>query len=231
MKYMTLALVGIGLAIGSSIVRGQAPGKAEAQAPAKAEPEMKTVEQKFAYAIGLSMGRNMKSQGVDLDPDLLAKGIKDALADKPGLTDKEIFEVQQAFQKLMMAKEAAAQGDPDKNLKAGQAFLAATKAKPGVDDSPQRRPVLGSAQVGAPPTARAPSRAIPIARQLPRHPGRRHRVRQLGLIERPKCCSWCRRRRRLERHHWDYDEPLNVTFLCGDCHDIADSMNSEAITA
>lgn len=54
---------------------------------------------------------------------------------------------------------------------------------------------------------------------------------QLGLIERPKCCSWCRRRRRLERHHWDYNEPLVVAFLCGDCHDIADSMNSEAITA
>src|SRR3954464_3057215 len=47
---------------------------------------------------------------------------------------------------------------------------------------------------------------------------------QLGLISRPKCCSWCRRRRRLERHHWDYDEPLNVTYLCGDCHGIADSM-------
>ncbi len=55
---------------------------------------------------------------------------------------------------------------------------------------------------------------------------------QLGLIERPKCCSWCRRRRRLERHHWDYEEPLIVTFLCGECHDIADSMNSQkAITA
>ncbi len=47
---------------------------------------------------------------------------------------------------------------------------------------------------------------------------------QLGLITRPKCCSWCRRRRRLERHHWDYDEPLNVTYLCVECHDIADSM-------
>ncbi len=54
---------------------------------------------------------------------------------------------------------------------------------------------------------------------------------QLGLIERPKCCSWCRRRRRLERHHWDYDEPLNVTFLCGECHDIADSMNTKAVSA
>ena len=47
---------------------------------------------------------------------------------------------------------------------------------------------------------------------------------QLGLIERPKCCAWCRRRQRLERHHWDYDEPLNVTFLCADCHAIADPM-------
>src|SRR3954469_507688 len=47
---------------------------------------------------------------------------------------------------------------------------------------------------------------------------------QLGLIARPKCCSWCRRHRRLQRHHWDYDEPLNVTFLCVDCHDIADTM-------
>ncbi len=47
---------------------------------------------------------------------------------------------------------------------------------------------------------------------------------QLGMIERPRCCSWCRRRRRLERHHWDYNEPLLVTFLCSDCHEIADSM-------
>ncbi len=47
---------------------------------------------------------------------------------------------------------------------------------------------------------------------------------QLGLITRPYCCSWCRRRARLQRHHWCYDEPLNVTYLCADCHEIADSM-------
>lgn len=48
---------------------------------------------------------------------------------------------------------------------------------------------------------------------------------QLGLIRRPRCCTWCRRHQRLERHHWDYQEPLNVTFLCGDCHDFADTRN------
>ncbi|HEX8198985.1 MAG TPA: hypothetical protein VF590_00755 [Isosphaeraceae bacterium] len=51
---------------------------------------------------------------------------------------------------------------------------------------------------------------------------------QLGLIERPGCCSWCRRRRRLERHHWNYHEPLNVTFLCAECHAIANPMVWEA---
>ncbi|MFO0911283.1 MAG: hypothetical protein U0794_23585 [Isosphaeraceae bacterium] len=47
---------------------------------------------------------------------------------------------------------------------------------------------------------------------------------QLGLIDRPRCCTWCRRHQRLERHHWSYDEPLNVTYLCVDCHAIANSM-------
>ena len=136
MKYVTLALMGIGLAIGSSIASGQAP--------AKGEPEMKTVEQKFAYAYGLNLGRGMKEQGVMLDPDLFAKGIKDGLADKAAFTDQQLIEIQQAFKQIMDAKEAAAakQVDavaaaraavpPDKNLKDGQAFLAANKDKPGV---------------------------------------------------------------------------------------------------
>ena len=51
---------------------------------------------------------------------------------------------------------------------------------------------------------------------------------QLGMITRPRCCVWCRRRLRLERHHWNYDEPLNVSFLCCDCHPIANSMVGEA---
>lgn len=51
---------------------------------------------------------------------------------------------------------------------------------------------------------------------------------RLGMIERPRCCSWCRRHGRLQRHHWAYDEPLNVTFLCADCHGVADGMVARA---
>lgn len=48
---------------------------------------------------------------------------------------------------------------------------------------------------------------------------------KLGLISRPRVCTWCHRHHlRLERHHWDYDAPLEVVFLCHDCHHVADSM-------
>jgi hypothetical protein len=53
----------------------------------------------------------------------------------------------------------------------------------------------------------------------------------LGLIERPRCCAWCRRRSRLQRHHWDYAEPLNVTFFCTECHILADVMTVRAQSA
>jgi hypothetical protein len=54
---------------------------------------------------------------------------------------------------------------------------------------------------------------------------------RLGLIARPRVCAWCRRHGRLERHHWDYSEPLNVTFLCFECHDLADAMVLRAASA
>jgi FKBP-type peptidyl-prolyl cis-trans isomerase FklB len=130
MKYATLALLGIGLAIGSSFAQGQAPKPKE-------QPELKTVEEKFAYAYGHDIGRTMKRQGVALNADILAKGIKDALADKPGFTEKELQELQVAFQKFMEEKLAANAGPiAEKNLKDGQAFLAANKSKPGVTTLP-----------------------------------------------------------------------------------------------
>jgi FKBP-type peptidyl-prolyl cis-trans isomerase FklB len=141
MKYATLALLGIGLAIGSTIAQGQAP------AP-KGEPELKTVQEKFAYAYGLQFGRGMKREGVMLNADLIAKGIKDGLSDKAAFTDQELQEIDLAFRKFLMEKQAekqaaeakkqASNAGPigQKNLKDGEAFLAANKSKPGVTTLP-----------------------------------------------------------------------------------------------
>jgi len=137
MKYATLALFGIGLAIGPVAARGQAPTKGEA--------ELKTLEQKASYTIGLNIGKSMKEQGVDLDPDIIARGLRDGLGGRSAMTDQQIMEAMQAFQQKMLAKQGAGPGgaataanpaEADKNQKEGQAFLAANKSKPGVQVLP-----------------------------------------------------------------------------------------------
>jgi FKBP-type peptidyl-prolyl cis-trans isomerase FklB len=118
---------------------------AKAQAPAsKARPAtaaksaaplaLKTQKDKFSYAIGMKMGTNFKKQSVPVDANIMARGIKDALAgSKTLLTDEEaqaaIMEVQKQMQAQQQgkAKEAG-----DANKKEGEAFLAGNKGKEGV---------------------------------------------------------------------------------------------------
>ena len=96
--------------------------------------ELKTLKQKVSYGIGLNIGRSIARDGLDIDADLLAQGIKDIMADKkPRLEDEEVRAALVEFQKQMNAK--ASEKDKlaaDKNKKAGEAFLAANKKKEGV---------------------------------------------------------------------------------------------------
>lgn len=95
---------------------------------------LKTEKDKVSYSIGLNIGNNFKSQSVDINPDILAKGIKDALSGgKPLMTEKEIQETLTAFQKEMSAKQAERmKAAAEKNKKEGEAFLAENKKKDGV---------------------------------------------------------------------------------------------------
>ncbi len=95
---------------------------------------LKTQKEKVSYSIGLDIGRNFKQQSIDINPDLLTKGIKDALSGAtPALTDDEMREVMTAFQTEMMAKMAEnSKKAGEKNKKDGEAFLAENKKKQGV---------------------------------------------------------------------------------------------------
>src|SRR5262249_54070688 len=83
---------------------------------------------------------SMKADSLDIDVDLLAKGIKDSLAGKSDLTEEQVQETMKAFQQQMQAKMAAqqqaaadaAKGQGEKNKAEGAAFLAANKQKPDV---------------------------------------------------------------------------------------------------
>jgi FKBP-type peptidyl-prolyl cis-trans isomerase FklB len=95
---------------------------------------IKTQKDKVSYSIGLDFGKNMKRQSVQLNLDVLLRGIRDGIAEaKPALTDGEMQECMTTFQKEMMAKmteKAKVMGE--KNKKEGDAFLAENKKKPGV---------------------------------------------------------------------------------------------------
>jgi FKBP-type peptidyl-prolyl cis-trans isomerase len=95
---------------------------------------LKSQKDKVSYAVGVNTGRVMLQQSVDLDPDLFAKGLKDAIkGTKMSMTEDEMRQVLTAFQKEITEKQAAMMKTlGEKNKKDGAAFLAENKKKEGV---------------------------------------------------------------------------------------------------
>ncbi len=111
-------------------------GTAAHHAPAKtaAPLVLSTDKDKASYAVGMNIGASIRRQGVDVDPEVLARGLKDSLAGgKTLMTDAEakaaltalLAEARKAQEEKMQAAAAA-------NKKEGDAFLAANKTKEGV---------------------------------------------------------------------------------------------------
>lgn len=100
--------------------------------------ELKTQKDKASYSIGVSIGKNLKDQKVEIQTDILVKGLLDAYTGaKTQLTEKEMGEVLTQFQQEIMAKaqeEAAKKGGENKSK--GEKFLADNKNKPGVKTTP-----------------------------------------------------------------------------------------------
>ena len=100
--------------------------------------ELKTPKEKVSYAIGMEMGNSLKKNGVDVNPDLLTKAIKDVLAgQKTQLTDQEAGAVLTDLQKEMQGKrqeKMKALGEKNKNE--GETFLAENMKKDGVKTLP-----------------------------------------------------------------------------------------------
>ena len=95
---------------------------------------LKTQKDKVSYGIGMNIGKSLKKDAIDVDADLLVKGIKDSLSgEKTLLTEEEYRATLTALQKDMMEKQAeAAKALAEKNKKEGEAFLAENGKKEGV---------------------------------------------------------------------------------------------------
>lgn len=95
---------------------------------------LKNQKDKVSYIIGMDIGNNLKKQSIDVDPNILVKGVKDALSGaKPLLTEQEIQEAMVAFQKEMAAKQEQV---AKRNKAEGEVFLAENKKKEGVKTLP-----------------------------------------------------------------------------------------------
>ncbi len=125
MKSLTIAFLGLAI-IGC---QGNAQQK-------KTDKALKTQKDSVSYTIGISIGKNMQQQDVDIDPDLLLVGLKAGLANdstKMLLTEQQMGELMQRFQMEMMTKQQEKmRKEGDENKKKGDEFLAANKNKPGV---------------------------------------------------------------------------------------------------
>jgi FKBP-type peptidyl-prolyl cis-trans isomerase FklB len=115
----------------------KAPGAKPGQTPAKKTVTpltLNTDKDKVSYAIGMNIGAAMKRDGVDVDTDILLRGLKDALAgSKLLLTDQEAQTAMTALRAdLQKKQEFQRQQLAETNKKEGEAFLEANKAKEGV---------------------------------------------------------------------------------------------------
>jgi FKBP-type peptidyl-prolyl cis-trans isomerase FklB len=101
---------------------------------AQDKTELKDQKDKGSYAIGLEVGTSLKKQKMDVNTNILVKGLNDGLSGaKPLLTEEQVKETMTALQKEMMDKQAAAAKElGEKNAEAGKKFLEENKKKEGV---------------------------------------------------------------------------------------------------
>lgn len=150
LKSLSLAvpILAAGLLVGSAIA--QQPATPQSSAPAKSAPAaqsptapaasspaipgLPTQKDRLSYAIGMNIGAGMHKDNLDIDPDVLLRGLKDGMSGgKTLMTDEQARDEITQLRTQMMAKmQAKQQQESEENKKQGDAFLAANKTKPGV---------------------------------------------------------------------------------------------------
>jgi FKBP-type peptidyl-prolyl cis-trans isomerase FklB len=90
--------------------------------------------QRASYAVGMMLGLNWQQQGIDVDLDLVSRGVKDAQSGGATLlTPQEMRNTLEQFQKTLAAKQQQLRAElAAKNKAEGEAFLATNKNNPGV---------------------------------------------------------------------------------------------------
>ena len=119
--------------------QSSAPGKGAPAAQSQAAPPanipgLPTAKDRVSYAIGMNIGVGMHKDDLDVDPDMLLRGLKDGMSGgKTLMTDEQArAEIAELRNQMMAKMQAKTQQESEENKKKGEAFLAENKTKPGV---------------------------------------------------------------------------------------------------
>ena len=124
MKHILAAIVGIGLLFGVC--------------SAAEKVELKDQKDKESYSLGYQFGESLKMQGVEINLDVYASAIRDALGGKePQLSTEEMRSTVTGLrQRVAAAQQKALKEQGEKNLAEGKAFLTENGKKKEVKTLP-----------------------------------------------------------------------------------------------
>ncbi|KTD30765.1 macrophage infectivity potentiator (Mip) [Legionella moravica] len=123
-----------GLFMKMKLVTAAVLGLAMSSAMATDATSLPTDKDKLSYSIGADLGKNFKNQGIDVNPEALAKGMQDGMSGAQLiLTEQQMKDVLNKFQKDLMAKRTSEfNKKAEENKSKGEAFLTENKSKTGV---------------------------------------------------------------------------------------------------
>ena len=96
--------------------------------------DLKDEKVRLSYSVGYQVGNDFVRQGKDINPDVLLKGVLDAMSgNEPLMSPQEMRTVLTNLQReVVAAQEKRMREEAEKNLEAGRAFLDENGKKEGV---------------------------------------------------------------------------------------------------
>ena len=114
-----------------------------AQVGAEEAPALKTQKDKVNYGIGVSMGKSIQRQGIEVDVDMVVKGMKDTLAGgKLLMSEEELRKTLSEFQKELQEKQVKARTAAGAGKQESRRRLFGREQEERGSSDPQRRAAI-----------------------------------------------------------------------------------------
>ncbi|OEU54387.1 MAG: peptidylprolyl isomerase [Desulfuromonadales bacterium C00003096] len=101
---------------------------------AQEHPPVQSEQHKISYSLGYNIGRDFSQKQLDVDPDVLMRGMRDALSGSTtALSEDEMRQAMMDLQKKMLGQQQQQVKQlAETNEQAGKAFLAENRQKEGI---------------------------------------------------------------------------------------------------